>query len=47
MLKTQGVATVQRTLAILDSFIGSGTRSLAEIAKITGLAKPTVMRSLV
>jgi DNA-binding IclR family transcriptional regulator len=47
MLKTQGVATVQRALAILDSFIGSGTRSLADIAKVTGLAKPTVMRSLV
>ena len=47
MPKTQGVAAVQRALAILDTFAGVGSRSLADIAKITGLAKPTVMRSLV
>ena len=47
MPKTQGVAAVQRALAILDTFAGAGSRSLADIAKITGLAKPTVMRSLV
>jgi DNA-binding IclR family transcriptional regulator len=51
MLKTQGVAAVQRALAILDSFtgdhIGDGSRSLAEISRATGLSKPTVMRSLV
>ena len=46
MPKTQEVAAVQRALAILDTFVGAGARSLAEIARITGLAKPTVMRSL-
>jgi DNA-binding IclR family transcriptional regulator len=47
MPKTQGVAAVQRALAILDTFAGAGARTLADIARITGLAKPTVMRSLV
>jgi DNA-binding IclR family transcriptional regulator len=51
MLKTQGVAAVQRALAILDSFIGDRSdespRSLADISRATGLAKPTAMRSLV
>jgi DNA-binding IclR family transcriptional regulator len=47
MPKTQGVAAVQRALAILDTFVGAGARTLADIARITGLAKPTVMRSLV
>lgn len=47
MLKTQGVTAVDRALAILDAFIGDGSRALGEIAKATGLAKPTVLRSLI
>ncbi|MGH1590204.1 IclR family transcriptional regulator [Methylobacterium phyllosphaerae] len=47
MLKTQGVAAVERALAILDAFIGTGPLGLAELAKVTSLAKPTVLRALV
>lgn len=47
MLKTQGVNAVDRALVILDSFLSNGSWGLGEIAKATGLAKPTVMRSLV
>lgn len=43
----QGVKATERGLAILDSFIDQGTLDLAEIAKATGLAKPTVLRLLV
>jgi len=43
----QGVNAAERALAILDAFIGDGPRRLAEIAKATGLAKPTVLRLLV
>lgn len=41
-----GVKAAERGLAVLDSFIDQGTRGLAEIAKATGLAKPTVLRLL-
>jgi DNA-binding IclR family transcriptional regulator len=43
----QGVNAAERALAILDAFIGDGSRGLAEIAKATALAKPTVLRLLV
>jgi DNA-binding IclR family transcriptional regulator len=45
--KSRGVTAVERALAILDGFIGDGSRSLAELARLTGLAKPTILRSLV
>ena len=45
--KTQGVNAVERALSILDAFIGDGSRGLAELAKVTGLAKPTALRSLI
>ena len=45
--KPQGVIAAERALAILDTFIGEGSRGLAEIAKATALAKPTVLRLLV
>jgi DNA-binding IclR family transcriptional regulator len=45
--KTQGVNAVERALAVLDAFIGDGSRGLAELAKATALAKPTVLRLLV
>lgn len=45
--KTQGVTAVERALAILDAFLGEGSRGLADLAKATGLAKPTVLRALV
>jgi DNA-binding IclR family transcriptional regulator len=45
--KPQGVIAAERALAILDTFIGEGSRGLAEIAKATTLAKPTVLRLLV
>lgn len=44
--KPQGVNAAERALAVLDAFIGDGSRGLAEIAKATGLAKPTVLRLL-
>lgn len=47
VLKTQGVNAVDRALSILDALLGDGSRTLGEIAKTTGLAKPTVLRSLV
>jgi DNA-binding IclR family transcriptional regulator len=43
----QGVNAAERALAVLDAFIGDGSRGLAEIAKATQLAKPTVLRLLV
>ena len=45
--RAQGVNAAERALAILDAFIGDGSRGLAEIAKATDLAKPTVLRLLV
>ena len=42
-----GVTAAERALAILDAFIVDGSRGLAELAKATGLAKPTVLRLLV
>jgi len=45
--KPRGVNAVGRALTILDGFIGNGSRSLAELAKLTGLPKPTILRSLV
>lgn len=45
--KPQGVNAAERALAVLDAFIGDGSRGLAEIAKATDLAKPTVLRLLV
>jgi DNA-binding IclR family transcriptional regulator len=45
--KRQGVNAAERALAVLDAFIGSGSRGLAELAKATELAKPTVLRLLV
>jgi DNA-binding IclR family transcriptional regulator len=45
--KPQGVNAAERAFAILDAFIGEGSRGLADIAKATGLAKPTVLRLLV
>lgn len=42
----QGVKAAERGLAVLDSFIEQGTLGLADIAKATGLAKPTVLRLL-
>jgi DNA-binding IclR family transcriptional regulator len=45
---SRGVAAVERALSILDAFLGGGpSRTLAELAKATGLVKPTVLRSLV
>jgi DNA-binding IclR family transcriptional regulator len=45
--KAQGVNAAERALSILDVFISDGARGLAEIAKTTGLAKPTALRLLV
>ena len=45
--RRQGVNAAERALAVLDAFIGSGSRGLAELAKATDLAKPTVLRLLV
>ena len=45
--KAQGVNAAERALSILDVFISHGSRGLAEIAKTTGLAKPTALRLLV
>lgn len=45
--KIRGVNAVERALAILDGFIGDDSPSLAELARSTGLAKPTILRSLV
>lgn len=45
--KAQGVNAAERALSILDVFISDGSRGLAEIAKTTGLAKPTALRLLV
>ena len=45
--KAGGVIAVDRALSILDVFISAdGALSLSEIAKKTGLVKPTVLRSL-
>jgi DNA-binding IclR family transcriptional regulator len=41
-----GVKAAERGLAILDAFIERGTLGLADIAKATGLAKPTLLRLL-
>jgi DNA-binding IclR family transcriptional regulator len=46
--RTGGVIAVERSLSILDAFLGaSATRGLSELARATGLAKPTVLRNLV
>ncbi|HEV2674787.1 MAG TPA: helix-turn-helix domain-containing protein [Aliidongia sp.] len=45
--KAQGVNAAERALAVLDAFIGDGSRGLADLAKTTELAKPTVLRLLV
>src|ERR1700761_304535 len=45
--KAQGVNAVERALAVLDAFHGEGSRGLAELAKATELAKPTILRLLV
>ena len=45
--RKDGVTAAERALAILDAFIGDGSRGLAELAKATALAKPTVLRLLV
>jgi DNA-binding IclR family transcriptional regulator len=45
--KKQGVNAVEHALAVLDAFIGDGSRGLADLAKTTGLAKPTLLRLLV
>jgi DNA-binding IclR family transcriptional regulator len=45
--KAQGVNAAERALALLDAFIGDGSRGLADLAKATELAKPTVLRLLV
>jgi DNA-binding IclR family transcriptional regulator len=45
--KRQGVNAAERAFAVLDAFIGNGSRSLADLAKATELAKPTVLRLLV
>jgi DNA-binding IclR family transcriptional regulator len=45
--RAQGVTAAERALAVLDAFIGDGSRGLAELAKATALAKPTVLRLLV
>lgn len=43
-----GIAAVERSLSILDTFLGaSATRGLSEIVRATGIAKPTVLRNLV
>lgn len=45
--QAQGVNAAERALAVLDTFIGDGSRGLADIAKATDLAKPTILRLLV
>lgn len=45
--RKEGVTAAERALAILDAFIGDGSRGLADLAKATNLAKPTVLRLLV
>jgi DNA-binding IclR family transcriptional regulator len=45
--RKQGVNAVERALAVLDAFIGDGSRGLADLAKATGLVKPTILRLLV
>jgi DNA-binding IclR family transcriptional regulator len=45
--RKEGVTAAERALAILDAFIGDGSRGLAELARATALAKPTVLRLLV
>lgn len=43
-----GIVAVERSLSILDAFLGTApTRGLSELARATGLAKPTVLRNLV
>lgn len=43
-----GIVAVERSLAILDAFLGGEhSRRLSELARGTGLAKPTVLRNLV
>jgi DNA-binding IclR family transcriptional regulator len=47
-LKSGGIVAVERSLSILDAFLGaSATRGLSELARATRLAKPTVLRNLV
>jgi len=43
-----GIIAVERSLSILNAFLGAvATRGLSELARSTGLAKPTVLRNLV
>lgn len=43
-----GIVAVERSLAILNAFLGGeDSRGLSELARATGLAKPTVLRNLV
>ncbi|MBS7789142.1 helix-turn-helix domain-containing protein [Roseococcus sp. SDR] len=46
--RSGGIVAVERSLSILDAFLGATTtRGLSELARATGLAKPTVLRNLV
>lgn len=46
--RSGGIVAVERSLAILDAFLGdTPSRGLSELARSTGLAKPTVLRNLV
>jgi DNA-binding IclR family transcriptional regulator len=45
--KTKGIAAVDRALRVLDSFVDENPLALAELARRSGLVKPTVLRALV
>ncbi len=47
-LRSGGIVAVERSLSILDAFLGAtATRGLSELARATRLPKPTVLRNLV
>lgn len=47
-LRSGGIVAVERSLFILDAFLGATTtRGLSELARATQLPKPTVLRNLV